>query len=135
MPSSTVISPLGTPHLPAAAATSIATKLGLPQRLSTLMRSEGMFNDATALVLYGAAVTAATTGQFSAGRAIVSLGYASLAGAAIGLAVAFIVDFAFRTIEKTMQTPPRGQLARAAKNRRKRRVQELALRFEEPVRP
>ena len=36
----------------------------------------------------------------------------------------------FRTIEKTMQTPPHGLLARAATGRRRRRVEAVAARFE-----
>src|ERR1700722_2140987 len=50
----------------AAAATSIARRLGLPRRLLTILEGEALFNDATALVLYAAAVSAATTGRFSA---------------------------------------------------------------------
>ena len=50
----------------AAAATSVARRLGLPRRLVTILEGEALFNDATALVLYAAAVAAATTGHFSA---------------------------------------------------------------------
>ena len=50
----------------AAAATSIARRVGLPRRLVTILEGEALFNDATALVLYVAAVAAATTGHFSA---------------------------------------------------------------------
>jgi NhaP-type Na+/H+ or K+/H+ antiporter len=49
----------------AAAATSVARRLRLPRRLLTLLEGEALFNDATALVLYAAAVTAATSGRFS----------------------------------------------------------------------
>jgi CPA1 family monovalent cation:H+ antiporter len=74
----------------AAAATSVARRLRLPRRLLTILEGEALFNDATALVLYAAAVTAATSGQFSvlhtAGRII----YSALVGAAIGLAVGFV---------------------------------------------
>ena len=52
----------------ASAATSIARRLGLPRRLVTILEGEALFNDATALVLYAAAVAAATSGHFSVAR-------------------------------------------------------------------
>jgi hypothetical protein len=52
------------------------------------------------------------------------------AAAILYVAVAFLVDFTFRTIEKTMQTPPRGLLARAATSRRRRRVNAVMARLE-----
>jgi monovalent cation/hydrogen antiporter len=74
----------------AAAATSVARRLGLPRRLLTILEGEALFNDGAALVLYAAAVTAATSGHFSAGHALVSVLYASAAGTAIGLAVGVV---------------------------------------------
>jgi CPA1 family monovalent cation:H+ antiporter len=74
----------------AAAATSIARRLGLPRRLVTIIEGEALFNDATALVLYGAAVAAATTGHFSIGRTAWSIVYSTAAGAALGLVVGFV---------------------------------------------
>ena len=68
----------------AAAATSIARRLGLPGRLVTILEGESLFNDATALVLYAAAVAAATTGHFSAIRTAGSIVYSVVAGGAIG---------------------------------------------------
>ncbi|HEY6524940.1 MAG TPA: Na+/H+ antiporter [Solirubrobacteraceae bacterium] len=74
----------------AAAATSVARRLGLPRRLLTILEGEALFNDGAALVLYAAAVTAATSGHFSAGHAFLSVLYASAAGTAIGLAVGVV---------------------------------------------
>ena len=71
----------------ASAATSIARRLGLPRRLITILEGEALFNDATALVLYAAAVAAATTGHFSVLHTAGSIVYSAVAGAAIGLAV------------------------------------------------
>src|SRR5438132_6128856 len=39
--------------------------LGIPRRLATLIEGESLINDATALVAYGFAVVAVTTGTFS----------------------------------------------------------------------
>ena len=50
---------------PGAAQALAAAGPGLPRRLLTVLEGEALFNDATALVLYAAAVTAATTGHFS----------------------------------------------------------------------
>jgi CPA1 family monovalent cation:H+ antiporter len=77
----------------AAAATSVARRLHLPRRLLTILEGEALFNDATALVFYAAAVTAATTGQFSAVHTAGSIVYATVVGAAIGLAVGLVGRF------------------------------------------
>jgi His/Glu/Gln/Arg/opine family amino acid ABC transporter permease subunit len=45
------------------------------------------------------------------------------------IAVAFVVDFVFRTVEKTMQTPPRGGMARLVTRRRRRRIEAIAARY------
>jgi His/Glu/Gln/Arg/opine family amino acid ABC transporter permease subunit len=102
-----------------------ATKIAIPNIGSMLI---GMVKDTSVLFIIGTTEVVATVQNLSS----VSYEYFTLytAAAIIYIAVAFIVDFAFRTIEKTMQTPPRGRLALAVKNRRKRRVEELALRFE-----
>ena len=44
------------------------------------------------------------------------------------VAVAFAVDFVFRTVEKTMRTPPTGRLARLATQRKRRRIEAIAAR-------
>src|SRR5207253_11374918 len=49
----------------AVAANAIASRLGIPRRLATLIEGESLINDATALVAYGFAVTAVVTGRFS----------------------------------------------------------------------
>jgi monovalent cation/hydrogen antiporter len=74
----------------AAAATAVARRVGLPRRLLTILEGEALFNDATALVLYAAAVTAATTGQFSVAHTVGSIVYSVAGGAAIGLAVGIV---------------------------------------------
>jgi CPA1 family monovalent cation:H+ antiporter len=74
----------------AAAATSIARRLGLPRRLVTILEGEALFNDGTALVLYAAAVTAAVSGRFSPAGTAGSILYSAVAGAAIGLVVGLI---------------------------------------------
>jgi monovalent cation/hydrogen antiporter len=92
---------LGTAVAPtdAAASISIAERLGLPRRLSTILGGEALFNDATALVMYTAAVGAATTGAFSLLGTAGSLVYACAAGAAIGLLVGILGRLARRALD------------------------------------
>jgi His/Glu/Gln/Arg/opine family amino acid ABC transporter permease subunit len=102
-----------------------ATKIAIPNIGSMLI---GMIKDTSVLFIIGLTELFATVQNLAS----VSYEYFTLytAAALLYIAVAFIVDFVFRTMEKTMQTPPRGRLALAAKNRRKRRVEKLALQFE-----
>ena len=86
----------------AAAATSIARKLGIPRRLVAILEGEALFNDATALVLYAAAVAAATTGHFSAVHTAGTIVYSVLAGGAIGIAV----GLAGRWLRNRIDDPP-----------------------------
>ncbi len=74
----------------AAAATAVARRVGLPRRLLTILEGEALFNDATALVLYAAAVTAATTGRFSVAHTVGDIAYSVVGGTAIGLAVGVV---------------------------------------------
>lgn len=83
----------------AIAATSIARRLGLPRRLVTVLEGESLLNDATALVTYQFAVTAAVTGTFSVGDAGVSFAVAVVGGVAIGLIVGSIVNFLFERLD------------------------------------
>jgi His/Glu/Gln/Arg/opine family amino acid ABC transporter permease subunit len=52
------------------------------------------------------------------------------AAAVLYVAAAFLIDFVFRLIEKVMETPPRGRLARAVTRRKRQRIEALVERFE-----
>ncbi|HVT42716.1 MAG TPA: Na+/H+ antiporter [Acidimicrobiales bacterium] len=86
----------------AAAASSVARRLRLPRRLVTLLEGEALFNDATALVFYAAAVTAATSGTFSAAGTVADVLYAVVVGTAIGL----VVGLAGRWMLNRIDDPP-----------------------------
>jgi monovalent cation/hydrogen antiporter len=73
------------------AASAIARRLGVPRRLVTIVEGEALVNDATALVLYRAAVVAAVAGTFSLGDAGLRLLSGVVGGIAIGLAVGWVV--------------------------------------------
>jgi CPA1 family monovalent cation:H+ antiporter len=68
------------------AATAVARRLSLPPRLVVLLEGEGLFNDATALVLYAVAVSALVTGEVTAGDVALRLVLTVVVGTAVGLA-------------------------------------------------
>src|SRR5919204_179898 len=86
----------------ALAATEIASRLGAPRRIVSLIEGESLVNDGTALVLYKAAVGAAVGGTFSlldtSGRIVLNV----IGGIAIGLAVGWLV----RQVRKRIDDPP-----------------------------
>jgi Na+/H+ antiporter len=84
------------------AATAIAHRLGVPRRTVTIVEGESLVNDATALVLYRAAVVAAVTGAFSLWESGARLVVDAAAGIAIGLAVGYVV----RAIRRRMSDSP-----------------------------
>ena len=73
------------------AATSVIVPLGVSRRITTVLEGEGLLNDATALVAYRVALTAAVTGIFSAWHATLHLLTAGVFGAASGLAIGWLI--------------------------------------------
>src|SRR5919202_5632264 len=64
----------------AVAATAVLKGLGVPRRLVTLLESESLFNDATALVAYQAALAALVTASFSPSEVVVRFVIAGVGG-------------------------------------------------------
>lgn len=75
----------------AAAVTAVASRLGLPRRLVTILEGEGLFNDVTALTLYNVAVLGVVTGSVSVLWSAGLFAYSALAAAGIGLGVGWIL--------------------------------------------
>ena len=73
------------------AALAVGGRVGLPPKLITIIEGEGLLNDATALTILTVAVTAATSGGFSFGDAILSFLLAAAGGLLCGIAVAIAV--------------------------------------------
>lgn len=72
------------------AATSVASKTGLSNRLVVILEGEGLVNDAVAIVIYGIALEALTTGDFKVSQALLMLLKEAPLGVAIGLAVGWV---------------------------------------------
>ena len=70
-----------------AVAISIAKRLGVSQRIITVLEGEGLLNDATALVVLSSASGAATAGTVTVGGVVGSFAAAVLVALAVGWAV------------------------------------------------
>ncbi len=86
----------------ALAATEIASRVGAPRRIVSLIEGESLVNDGSALVLYKAAVGAAIGGTFSlvdtSGRIVLNV----VGGIAVGLAAGYLV----RQVRRRLDDPP-----------------------------
>ncbi|BDE07695.1 Na+/H+ antiporter [Vulcanimicrobium alpinum] len=76
----------------AVAAIAVFERFAVPRRIAAVIDGEGLVNDATALVIYGYAVAAATTGEFAVVPALGSFVVVAVGGVAAGVAVAWIVE-------------------------------------------
>jgi len=83
----------------ALAATVVAAGIGLPRRIVAILEGESLMNDATALVAYGFAVAAVTTGTFSLWHATWRFVVDVLGGVAIGLAAGVVLRQVRRRID------------------------------------
>ncbi|MEU9606118.1 Na+/H+ antiporter [Streptomyces sp. NPDC048057] len=69
----------------AVAATAIARKLGLPNRITTILQGESLVNDATAITAYRVAVAAAVGEGVTWAEGIAEFALAALGGVGVGL--------------------------------------------------
>ncbi|MBF6467437.1 Na+/H+ antiporter [Nocardia beijingensis] len=81
----------------AVAATAVARRIGMPRRIVTILEDESLFNDATALVALRTAL-AATAGAVSVWAAGADFLLAAGGGAAVGVAVAYLLAMLRRRI-------------------------------------
>jgi monovalent cation/hydrogen antiporter len=81
------------------AAVATFGRVGVSERISTLVEGEALVNDATALVAYRVALAAVVTGSFAAGAAAVDLVVGVAGGIAIGVAAGWGVTYALRRLD------------------------------------
>jgi len=78
----------------AVAATAISRRLGIPRRIIAILEGESLVNDASALVLYRAAVAAAVGGAFILRDSLMSFVFAAAVGVGVGLLVGALTRWA-----------------------------------------
>ncbi len=83
----------------AVAVTALASRLGIPRRIVTILEGESLVNDASALILYRAAVAALAGGGFTASEVAARFVVMAAGGVAIGLAVGAVVVWVLRWIK------------------------------------
>ncbi len=85
------------------AVVSLFKALGAPKRLSTLVESESMFNDATTIVVFHIVVAAVLAGGVTLhldwGQAIIQFAIVSLGGIGMGIAAGVIANFIFARVD------------------------------------
>ena len=86
----------------ALAATSVFRRLGVPRIAITLIEGESLFNDATALIAYRAAVVATVTGVFVLSDTLAAF----LVAAAGGIVLGWIVGRVVAVVVRWLDDPP-----------------------------
>jgi Na+/H+ antiporter len=84
------------------AATAIMRRLGVPRRLVSIVESESLVNDGTALVLFRVGVVAVVSGTFSFWDVSWRFAWAVVGGIAIGMVVGFLVA----EVRRRVDNPP-----------------------------
>ncbi|MFC8455136.1 Na+/H+ antiporter [Kitasatospora sp. NPDC057223] len=72
------------------AAVAVAGAVGLPRRLVSVLESEGLFNDVTAIVIYSLAIDAVVTGDFSVGHAMLRFVLSAVLAVAVGIGLGWL---------------------------------------------
>jgi CPA1 family monovalent cation:H+ antiporter len=83
----------------AVSATAVAKRLGLPHRVVTILEGESLVNDATALILYRAAVMAAVSGTFIFSDTVLDFFIAAGGGIVVGLLVGMVARWALKLMK------------------------------------
>jgi CPA1 family monovalent cation:H+ antiporter len=85
----------------AAAATAILGQVSLPRRIVATLRGESLFNDATALLLFAAALAVQASGGLHA-HTVVQIALAPLGGVLLGVAAAYVYQWLNAFVEGTL---------------------------------
>jgi NhaP-type Na+/H+ or K+/H+ antiporter len=85
----------------AAAATAVLRNLSIPRSADAVLKGEGLFNDATALLLFGGALTVLSSGGFRLSTEL-RLGLAVPGGLLLGFVCAYLVRYVNRLVKDTL---------------------------------
>lgn len=83
----------------ALAATTVFRRLGVPRVILSIIEGEALFNDATALIAYRAAVAAVVSGSFVLANAVGGFVVAAIGGIAIGYVVGWVMGRILRWLD------------------------------------
>ncbi|WP_460306830.1 cation:proton antiporter [Actinocorallia aurea] len=75
------------------AAEAVAGPLDLPRRIITVLQTEGLCNDATAFVVFGVAISAVDTGQYSLPSAVLLFVWEVVAAIGLGFGLGWIATW------------------------------------------
>lgn len=70
---------------------SVAGRVQMPRRIITVLQSEGLFNDAAAIVIFQSAVAATVSGSEFSGEVVVKFLLGSVIAIALGFALAYLM--------------------------------------------
>jgi Na+/H+ antiporter len=83
------------------ASAPVLERMRMPRHVIAIVVGESLLNDASALIIYGFAITAAVRGVFNFGNALVSFVIAAVGGIAIGIIVTRLAVEGWRRIKDT----------------------------------
>lgn len=83
------------------AVVAVFRRLGVPQRLASLVESESLFNDGTGAVVFVIALAAIETGQLAAGPAVLEFVQLVAGGCLLGCAIGFLLSLVSLRIDDT----------------------------------
>lgn len=83
----------------AVAATSVLKRFRLPKRIVAVLEGESLINDASALVLYKLAISAALIGTVGVGQVLSSFSVTALIGVVVGLAAGFVANWLMQRLK------------------------------------
>jgi ABC-type amino acid transport system permease subunit len=101
-----------------------ATKMAIPNIGSMFI---GMVKDTSTFTLIGLLEVVRVTQNLNSTTFQPFVLYT--AAAALYVLAAFAIDFMFRAVEKLMESPPKGRIARTVTGRKRRRIQALVDRI------
>ncbi|MDR0297808.1 MAG: sodium:proton antiporter [Streptococcaceae bacterium] len=89
---------------------SLSERYNFPRRITSVLKGEGLFNDASGIITFQIALTALTTGVFSIGQASVNLVYSTVGGVLVGLLVVWIQGLLLTILEDVSANDTSGYL-------------------------